>query len=389
MLGDCADKIRLEGSKDFTLILADVELISEKPEWGFLFLYNNSNITIRGPVALDAEPLQIAQCRITEIDAEACKLQVEVMAGYADPHSKGRVFVFSREGHRFPTWQTYPEAVDSLGDGRFSMKFDDTFMKIPGLAQPGNFLTMEGGVGGVEMRENHGVAFEQVCAYCCGGVWGNPEYGDTRFTLWRSMRRPGTNRLFSGGGSFQITYRGGSFHMDRSEVSYNQDDLSDLSSISGYTAPGAGDGSTIWVLTGMLWLATWEMVFYDAHSLEELGRRRIVDFGDCKEDCKEDQDALKAVNDALIAGGMRGGQAWYALHRIKLDQPIDIPRLSLVHCTESAPQQFCVTNSYFHDGLNTGKAIHVFCSQDKLSCAANTQVSPTARKIWTMLLVRR
>lgn len=76
-------------------------------------------------------------------------------------------------------------------------------LKIPGLAKAGNFLTMLGGPGGIQLSCNQGVTLEHFTTYCGGEVWGF-EYGVDRFHNLRALRRPGTSRLFAGGKFYQV-----------------------------------------------------------------------------------------------------------------------------------------------------------------------------------------
>ena len=67
----------MQGTQGFTLTLANVEWVSEADS--FLFLRCNTNLTIRGPLILDAEPFRLSQCRVTGSDRETyLDLQVTV-----------------------------------------------------------------------------------------------------------------------------------------------------------------------------------------------------------------------------------------------------------------------------------------------------------------------
>ena len=67
----------VQGTQDFTLTLANVEWVSEADS--FLFLRCNTNLTIKGPLILDAEPFRLSQCRVSCSDGETyLDLQVTV-----------------------------------------------------------------------------------------------------------------------------------------------------------------------------------------------------------------------------------------------------------------------------------------------------------------------
>ena len=192
----------MQGTKNFTLTLANVEIVSEV-EGGFFLLYENRNLTIRGPLALDAEPFRFSQCEVTGSDSETY-LELRPMPGYEALTADGKFLVFDARGRMFPTGQAWPQGIEDAGDGRFRMKLDKDTLSIPGLAKSGNYLTMHGGPGGFEVNQNHGVTIEHVRGYCGGEVAGPQGDSRDRFINMRGMRRPGTNRLFSGVRYFQV-----------------------------------------------------------------------------------------------------------------------------------------------------------------------------------------
>jgi len=69
----------MQGPQDFTLIMANVEWIREEDD--FIGLRCCRDITIRGPLVLDADPLPFSQCAVTGSDG-ATYLDLEVMPGY-------------------------------------------------------------------------------------------------------------------------------------------------------------------------------------------------------------------------------------------------------------------------------------------------------------------
>ena len=193
----------MQGTKDFTLTLANVEIVSEVAG-GFFYLYENRNLTIRGPLALDAEPCRFSQCEVTGSDGETY-LELRPMPGYEPPSADGKFLVFDARGRMFPTGQVWPQGIEEVEGGRFRMKLDKDTLSIPGLAEPGNYLTMHGGPGGFGLNCNHGVTIEHVRGGTAAGRCPGPKAtARTGFIDMRGMRRPGTNRLFSGVRFFQV-----------------------------------------------------------------------------------------------------------------------------------------------------------------------------------------
>ena len=69
----------MQDTRQFTLNMANVELIAE--DKGSFSLRNNVDITISGPLVLDADPFKVSQCEITGGDA-ATYLELRLMPGY-------------------------------------------------------------------------------------------------------------------------------------------------------------------------------------------------------------------------------------------------------------------------------------------------------------------
>ncbi|CAL5221970.1 g4252 [Coccomyxa viridis] len=342
------DVIVIERTHNFTLSMANVELIT--PGIGGHFkLLNNTNLVIRGPMVLDADPVGAPQTIIHSSDRKK-SMEVLVMPGYPAPN-KGRVMVFNNQGDRLPAGQITPDNVTSLGGGRFRLDFNSGNFALAGLhtvGQAGNYMLQEGSAGGVALWSNQGVTFEQVNVYGGGAVWGLWETGLDKFVLWRSLRRPGTNRLYSGGGAFQIEYLGGSFEMDRSEVSYSHDDLSDLFSVVGWTTANGQTSDTIWACLFPHWQPGWELLLYDAVSLELRGTAKIVSI-----DTPGNETAMDVLNVARNAFGMKN-ETVDILRLIRLDKAIPVSSLGIIDSAQAQPRSISVTNSYFHDGLNSG-----------------------------------
>ena len=108
----------------------------------------------------------------------------------------------------------------------------------------------------------------------------------------------------------QLWNEGGSFLMDRCEVAYNDDDLSDIFCWLGYTAGNAGADTAIFALagSGQSWAAGQELRIYDCRSVELVGNANIKEVVESK-----DEAALAELNAAFKAGGMREQQVMASL----------------------------------------------------------------------------
>ena len=136
--------------------------------------------------------------------------------------------------------------------------------------------------------------------------------------------------------------------MDRSEVSYSHDDLSDLFSVVGWTAANGQTSDTIWATLSPPWQPGQEVSLYDAHSLELRGTAKIISINSPK-----NATALDVLNAASKAGGMRN-ETVANLRLIRLDRAVQVSNLTLIDSVQAHPCSISVTNSYFHDGLNSG-----------------------------------
>lgn len=80
--------------------------------------------------------------------------------------------------------------------------------------------------------------------------------------------------------------------MDRCEVAYNDDDLSDIFSWLGFTTANAGSASSIYAIA-QEWQAGQHLHIYDCRNLETVGRAVIKSIDHCK-----DEAALEVQSDA-------------------------------------------------------------------------------------------
>ena len=116
----------------------------------------------------------------------------------------------------------------------------------------------------------------------------------------------------------QIAYLGGSFQMDRSEVSYSHDDVSDLSSTIGWTTANGRTSDTIWTSVFPPWKTGQQVSLYDAHSLERRSTAKIISIDSCK-----NQTALHVLNAALKASGMEAAEVDF-LRLIRLNKGVQV-----------------------------------------------------------------
>lgn len=66
---------------------------------------SNRNLTVRGPLVLDAEPFAFTQGELVAVDAGEQTLDVRIFDGYHLPLSTGRIEFFTPEGVMLPHGQ--------------------------------------------------------------------------------------------------------------------------------------------------------------------------------------------------------------------------------------------------------------------------------------------
>lgn len=101
----CRDSRRL-CLQDFTLNVAGVELIVT--DQNHFRCIGNKDLTVRGPVILDAEPLAWSQMQIIGFDAKEFTIDGRVFEGYPMPEKGGRIEIFTPEGVMLPHTQDGP-----------------------------------------------------------------------------------------------------------------------------------------------------------------------------------------------------------------------------------------------------------------------------------------
>lgn len=347
-----AQEIEIDNTVNFTLNANNVEIIAEQGH-GFFRFFSNQNLTVRGHLTLDGDSFGVTQGRIVGVDPYNATVDVQIMDGYAAPGSPHRIMFFDPNGRLLPHWQDTPSSVTQLSANtyRFALWNSDfayypTF--APSIMKVGNYFSMENpdsGNGGFLMRYNRGMSFYDI-NYCSSSlIWALPEYGTDHFERFYGVRRPGTNRL-SAGGWMQMAFYGGAFELVDSEVSYNYDDLTDITSLPGWayaqTSPtqivgAAGEGGPF---------VGDSIAFMDYTTSVILGTAKIV-----------------AITQDTNPADLAAAQAQAATAHIAapnavvvftLDTSIGLQGVAMMDNLTGKMDHITMTGSYLHDGLAWG-----------------------------------
>ena len=105
----------MQGTKDFTLTLACRTCFMEVAG-NFFYLYDNRNLTIRGPLALDAEPFRFSQCEVTSSNGETY-LELRPMPGYEPPCTDSKFWCLTHWSAYSPLGRCGRKAARRPGTG--------------------------------------------------------------------------------------------------------------------------------------------------------------------------------------------------------------------------------------------------------------------------------
>ena len=92
----------------------------------------------------------------------------------------------------------------------------------------------------------------------------------------------------------QVWYEGGSFMMDRCEVAYNDDDLSDIFTWLGVSVANASSGCCHVLSSGPGWAPGHELTFYDCRTLETVGVARLKSREECRDKAALEVGCMRA-----------------------------------------------------------------------------------------------
>ncbi len=247
----------------FTLYLPHCELIMESIKRPLFSLWRVKSFEIVGPVVVDFDPLPYSQGRIVASDFEKRRVTVEVAPGYralvAKADKDELFYAYSPSGIWLPniSWSQFAWNDAALSaDGRsvtFSAGKDMQRDYWDRLYSPGNLTAI--GPSGPDwlfvLEEVGNLTVRDLDFYGGGFCYRNATETCT-LTRVRGCRRPGTNRLYGGGG-WQSTTRKCRVTLDSCEFRTSQDDLLDMASSS---------MDMVWQKTGPRELVVWSNIFH-------------------------------------------------------------------------------------------------------------------------------
>ena len=241
--------ISISNRSNFTIATSgSVNFWYEGTSGGTVFTFTScTNVSVVGPMTLDAEALGYIEGTILSYDPSAGTLDLQILPGYSlsIPATPVNFLVFDTTG-----WQLGEfgyTSFQSLG-GRV-VRLSGVGTNNGSYYQPGSVVAFEGGgpnyqiVGG---SSNKNMVFSNMTFYCGTGAPadGNVTGGNVSWVNYRCIPRPGTNRVYTNWPG-QFNRNGGTLLFDGCEFDTAGDDGINLLSSMGIVAEQTGPRTLI------------------------------------------------------------------------------------------------------------------------------------------------
>jgi hypothetical protein len=331
----------------FALHLANTEFILENGG-NFISAETCQDISVIGPVKIDADPLCYSQGTVLAHDDAIGLTRVKIMAGYqVTIAEKGTIDAFSPLGAclQNPSWAGYTQAkVIDAEQGIVEVKTGSGKDIYKGLYDAGNLLAMRSGSPVfASIRDLGNLTVKDVEIYTGAGfLWGGGS-GDWTFTHVLGIRPPGTNRLYGAGGC-QVGNTGGNVTFDGCEFSNTTDDLMDYYGGGLFMAVSQEKPRQVITWSGSIGAGD-TLNFYAHGDFHPIGSATVTRVDDITSPALE-AEAKHLIKDVLKARDV-GARP---IRRIVLNSDVQVSAGDLVeNGSARRPNQFTVRNCFFHD----------------------------------------
>ncbi len=246
----------------FTLVLSNCEIIMESVEQPLFNIWKVGAYTVVGPVEVDFDPMPYTQGRIVTSDFERKRITMDMLPGYpaltSEPPKKKLFYTYSPAGIWLPnpSWSQFDWKDAELSAGGRTLTFstgNDLKRDYWDRLYNTNNLVALGDPGPgwlFVLEEVRNLSLQDLNFYGGGFCYRNPAETCT-LTRVRGKRRPGTNRLYGGGG-YQSSNRKCRVTMDSCEFRTSYDDLLDMHSSS---------MDMVWQQTSPREIVVWTSIF--------------------------------------------------------------------------------------------------------------------------------
>lgn len=336
------------------LVMSNVELLSITGD-GHFTMFGPNNLEIAGPLILDSDPPSTSQNVIVGTDFYSY-VDVRPMQGFHEPNVNARVMMYTPDGTMQRHYQDAVVSVTPRGNNIYRLNIAHLGQNNPAEARltrkafkVGNFLSTEGNQtttsGGINLQAVGNLYMHDIYYYSSSLVFCQNTAGTLRLDKYVGRRRPGTNRL-GAGGWLQCQFNGGSLDMTNSEISFNYDDLTDISGYLGEALIGP-QTDQVYLTADHLDIGR-VFRFYDAKTLEVSGEASITAI--------IDRNPSASVRQQIAAHAAAASALYYGYDEnyILVNLSSSLRNQSGFYIADdlaSKPQLLSIRDSYFHDGL--------------------------------------
>ena len=348
-----ANGITIANRANFTVnTTGTVNFYYEGTAGGTVFVLQNcSNFTLNGPFVLDAETLSYTEGQIINYDPVGGTMDIDIPLGYSlsapsTAPSNWGTRVFNSQGGRVGNWSF--TSFTSLGGRRVRIGGMPTNSTI---LQPGCIATIPG-------TPYYNVFTSSNCANMVyrdmydytgdsGGVLYNSDKGNSTYNNFRSVPRPGTNRLYSAEPGNQ-GFVGGTVSIIGCAFNSGGDDGISISWDQGVVALQTGPRT---ILIGGLSLAIpWvgaPLGFYSWGEYQPEGNATVVAIAPVTD---------AALNNATSAWMQAHGSLWTSagLYQVTLDRDVTLAPYAQFYNLSAGNDRLIVRNCYFKDMTGPG-----------------------------------
>ena len=346
----------------FTLYLPNCEIIMECVEKPLFPLWKVGSFTVVGPVAVDFDPLPCSQGRIVASDYERRRMTVDILPGYCalegGTNTEELFYAYSPAGIWLPnvSWSKFQWKDAELSAGGRSVTFStgkdlkrDDWDR---LYSPGNLVALGmSGPGWLFVLEEVANLTVQDLDFYGGGFCYRNATDTCTLTRVRGRRRPGTNRLYGGGG-WQSSTRKCRVTLDSCEFRTSYDDLLDMSSSS---------MDMVWQQTSAREIVVWGNIWHryqddEPGSLFEFYQKDFTPITSAKlvaaqqvPDAEAKPWIAPAAEFIRTALKFKDQTGYRAFWRLKFDKDLTLDRGTLVEDVADRQMELVMRNCVWYD----------------------------------------
>lgn len=345
------------GKDGMTIYLDGVEIILEGHQNVFRF-ENSNDITIRGDLIVDRDPLPFVQFRVISYNTLSQNLEVQILPGYdyETTVAGSNLQFFNDDGSWIPHCFITPKGEFIMTDKANRI---GVFTQVPCNPRYGDDVVLKAGTLGASVVQGWNAAvatfikcekitMTDVTNYAGGlFLYETQSKGPNRYERDYNIRRPGTNRLIAGpAGQIQYIEDGPTFK--NCIFGFTDDDGLDILSFSHMIYAQEAPNVIIFKPTqASMPLKNGDTLnFFDGPTYEKIGSAKVVSF----EEIKDEAMMTDARNKALQQYNYFDSMSTAYCVRVVLDSNVEVKiGDSMENDTSFRPSNVLIKDCYFHD----------------------------------------